>query len=48
MKFKLLPCPAACLAVLALSASSVLAAETPPAADRLQWFKDARFGMFIH
>lgn len=41
-------CPAACLAALALSLSSVLAAETPPAADRLQWFKEARFGMFIH
>ena len=48
MKATSLPRPAACLAALALSVSSVLAAETPPAADRLQWFKEARFGMFIH
>ena len=41
-------CPAACLAAFGLSVSSVLAAESPPAADRLQWFKEARFGMFIH
>src|SRR5947209_3671860 len=33
---------------LALLLSSIAHADTPQPADRMAWFKDARFGMFIH
>jgi hypothetical protein len=28
--------------------STEAAAGAPPAAERLEWWRDARFGMFIH
>jgi alpha-L-fucosidase len=39
------PCPAA---ATAMSASPVASSSPAPAANRLQWFRDAKFGLFIH
>ncbi|NUQ61683.1 MAG: alpha-L-fucosidase [Pirellulales bacterium] len=35
-------------AVLLLAATAVRAAEIPPLQQRSEWFREARFGMFIH
>ena len=37
---------AGCLGVLLLS--GIVVAQTSAAEEQLQWFKDAKFGMFIH
>ena len=35
-----------CLGVLMLS--GIASAQTPTVEDRMEWFQDAKFGMFIH
>ena len=37
-----------CAILLALAAALPLAAQSPTAEERLKWWTDARFGMFIH